>query len=247
MFSEAEYRQSASIDLFVEDNASSFETRSATWDAFRFSTGEIGPGAQGRVFDVSSMCAADRRRSESGRVFASLRCGCEQLYVPRGFAHGFYVLSDEAIISYKQTDFYDPASEAGALERRRVGIAWPLRMHRSYRRKMPRRRRSRPFPLRLEEYSLPGRHGEDAQPLRRRERIHSELLIDALRPAVVIEQNPSAGHEAIPEIFDGGAFGRRRIEIEVEICDAFGRDFAQRIRNQDPERFGRSENRQTCG
>lgn len=36
-----------------------------------------------------------------------------QIYIPRGFVHGFIVLSDEAEFLYKCSDFYDPASEHG--------------------------------------------------------------------------------------------------------------------------------------
>jgi len=38
-----------------------------------------------------------------------------QFYIPEGFAHGFYVLSDEAIFAYKCTDFYDPKGEGGLM------------------------------------------------------------------------------------------------------------------------------------
>ena len=50
-----------------------------------------------------------------------------QLYVPAGFAHGFLTLSDEAIVAYKQTAHFDPASEFRLRwDDPRVGIAWPL-------------------------------------------------------------------------------------------------------------------------
>ena len=38
-----------------------------------------------------------------------------QLFVPKGFAHGFSVLSDIAVVSYKCDEFFNPASEAGVL------------------------------------------------------------------------------------------------------------------------------------
>ena len=50
-----------------------------------------------------------------------------QFYVPPGFAHGFYVLSDYAIVLYKQTALYDPAQERAIGWRDpSVGIEWPL-------------------------------------------------------------------------------------------------------------------------
>lgn len=39
----------------------------------------------------------------------------KQFFVPRGFAHGFLVLEDETIFSYKCDNFYNKASEAGIL------------------------------------------------------------------------------------------------------------------------------------
>ena len=38
-----------------------------------------------------------------------------QLFIPRGFAHGFVVLSDEAIFSYKVDNYYEPTSEDGLM------------------------------------------------------------------------------------------------------------------------------------
>lgn len=49
-----------------------------------------------------------------------------QLWVPPGFAHGFCVLSEEALFAYKCTDYYSPASELGVLfSDPDLGIAWP--------------------------------------------------------------------------------------------------------------------------
>jgi dTDP-4-dehydrorhamnose 3,5-epimerase len=50
-----------------------------------------------------------------------------QLYVPEGFAHGFCVLSDTALVYYKCNDFYAPDSEGGILWcDPSVGINWPI-------------------------------------------------------------------------------------------------------------------------
>jgi dTDP-4-dehydrorhamnose 3,5-epimerase len=50
-----------------------------------------------------------------------------QLYIPEGFAHGFCVLSDTALFSYKCTDFYTPDDEGGLLwSDPDIGIEWPL-------------------------------------------------------------------------------------------------------------------------
>lgn len=51
----------------------------------------------------------------------------KMFYVPAGFAHGFLVLSDQAVFSYKCTDFYHPEDEGGILwNDPDIGIEWPL-------------------------------------------------------------------------------------------------------------------------
>ena len=49
-----------------------------------------------------------------------------QMLVPKGFAHGFLVLSDEAEFVYKCDDFYHPEDEGGIMwNDEEVGIVWP--------------------------------------------------------------------------------------------------------------------------
>jgi dTDP-4-dehydrorhamnose 3,5-epimerase len=50
----------------------------------------------------------------------------KQFYISEGFAHGFLVLSDTAVFSYKCTDFYHPGDEGGvAWNDPAIGIQWP--------------------------------------------------------------------------------------------------------------------------
>ena len=50
----------------------------------------------------------------------------QQLYMPDGFAHGFCVLSDFAIINYKCTSYYDPSLERGIIwNDPDLNIQWP--------------------------------------------------------------------------------------------------------------------------
>lgn len=50
-----------------------------------------------------------------------------QLWVPEGFAHGFYVMTDEAEFVYKCTDYYNPKAEHSLIwNDETVGIEWPL-------------------------------------------------------------------------------------------------------------------------
>jgi dTDP-4-dehydrorhamnose 3,5-epimerase len=82
---------------------------------------------RGVVFDV----AVDLRRSSAtfGQwVGAELSAeNKRQLWVPEGFAHGFYVLSEEAEFVYKCTNYYAPDHERTLLwNDAQVGIQWPL-------------------------------------------------------------------------------------------------------------------------
>ena len=89
--------------------------------------GKLVSAIVGEVFDV----AVDLRRSSPtfGRwVGVTLSSqNHRQIWVPPGFAHGFYVLSEWAEITYKVTDFYDPQGERTLIwNDPQVGITWPL-------------------------------------------------------------------------------------------------------------------------
>jgi dTDP-4-dehydrorhamnose 3,5-epimerase len=50
-----------------------------------------------------------------------------QFFIPRGFAHGFLVLSDEAIFTYKVDNVYAPQAEAGIRwDDPELNIQWPI-------------------------------------------------------------------------------------------------------------------------
>ena len=83
--------------------------------------------AGGTVFDV----AVDLRRSSTtfGRWVGTTLSeeNHHQLWIPPGFAHGFYVLSDHADLIYKCTEPYDAAGDrAVRWNDRDLAIAWPL-------------------------------------------------------------------------------------------------------------------------
>ena len=55
-----------------------------------------------------------------------------QLFVPRGFAHGFAVLSDVAVFQYKCDNFYHPEADAGIqLMDEELGIDWRIPFERA--------------------------------------------------------------------------------------------------------------------
>jgi dTDP-4-dehydrorhamnose 3,5-epimerase len=82
---------------------------------------------RGEVYDT----AVDLRRGSAtfGRYVGATLSEENQrmLFVPEGFAHGFYVLSEVAEFAYKCSDFYTPQHERGIIwNDPGVAIAWPL-------------------------------------------------------------------------------------------------------------------------
>jgi dTDP-4-dehydrorhamnose 3,5-epimerase len=81
----------------------------------------------GEIFDV---VADVRRDSPTFRRFVSANLSAEnfrQVFIPAGYAHGLLVLSDEAQVEYKVTDFYDPGGELTILwNDPELAIPWPV-------------------------------------------------------------------------------------------------------------------------
>ncbi len=114
---------------FVQDNES--KSKKGVLRGLHFQTnnpqGKLVRVIKGEVFDV----AVDvRKGSPTFGQWESVLLTAEnktQFYIPPGFAHGFMVLSDEAIFSYKCTTYYDPASDNGILwNDPAINIQWPL-------------------------------------------------------------------------------------------------------------------------
>jgi dTDP-4-dehydrorhamnose 3,5-epimerase len=81
----------------------------------------------GEIFDV----AVDLRKSSNtfGKWFGMILSAenKKQLWVPKGFAHGFLVLSESAECLYKTTNYYSPSHERSiAWNDSDIGVNWPL-------------------------------------------------------------------------------------------------------------------------
>ncbi|MCG3817840.1 dTDP-4-dehydrorhamnose 3,5-epimerase [Photobacterium damselae] len=114
---------------FVQDNHS--KSKKGILRGLHYQTentqGKLVRVVSGEVFDV----AVDIRKNSStfGKwvgVYLSAE-NKRQLWLPEGFAHGFYVTSDKAEFVYKCTDFYNPSAEHSILwNDPDIGIGWPL-------------------------------------------------------------------------------------------------------------------------
>ena len=115
---------------FVQDNESMSTygvLRGLHYQRGEYSQAKLVRVIKGRVLDV----AVDMRKSSPtfGKyVMAELSDENKiQLFIPRGFAHGFLVLSDEAVFTYKVDNVYVPQAEASVLySDKTIGIEWPI-------------------------------------------------------------------------------------------------------------------------
>ena len=115
---------------FIQDNESKSSygvLRGLHYQKGEFSQAKLVRVIKGRVIDV----AVDiRRSSPSFGKYVAAELSDEnkrQLFIPRGFAHGFLVLSDEAIFTYKVDNVYAPKYEASIRwNDETIGIDWPI-------------------------------------------------------------------------------------------------------------------------
>lgn len=115
---------------FIQDNESksSFGVlRGLHYQKGSLSQAKLVRVIKGKVLDV----AVDIRRSSptfGKHVMVELsEDNKRQFFIPRGFAHGFLVLSDEAVFTYKVDNPYAPEAEAGIRwDDPVVGIQWPI-------------------------------------------------------------------------------------------------------------------------
>lgn len=120
----------AGLDMvFVQDNQSCSTKGVLRGLHFQkeHTQGKLVRVVSGEVFDV----VVDIRKNSKtfGKWFGVVLSAEKKnmFYVPKGFAHGFYVLSETAEFFYKCTDFYDPSSEAGIpWNDKNIGIDWPI-------------------------------------------------------------------------------------------------------------------------
>jgi dTDP-4-dehydrorhamnose 3,5-epimerase len=130
-FRAADFSTAGVDTIFVQDNQA-MSARAGTVRGLHFQftphqQGKLVRVLRGSIFDV----AVDLRRGSPtfGKwVGATLTAeGGEQLYLPRGFAHGYCTLEDDTEIAYKCDAYYAPGSEGGIhFADPDIGIAWPV-------------------------------------------------------------------------------------------------------------------------
>ena len=130
-FNAREFAEKTGITVnFVQDNESKSRygvLRGLHYQLPPYTQSKLVRVVQGRVLDV----AVDIRKGSptfGQHVAAELTAeNHRQFFIPKGFAHGFSVLSDEAVFQYKCDEFYAPQSEGAiAWDDPDLGIDWQL-------------------------------------------------------------------------------------------------------------------------
>lgn len=115
---------------FVQDNESSSSKgilRGLHYQISPYSQAKLVRVIEGKVLDI---CLDIRKSSSTFGEYVAVELSSEnkyQLFVPHGFAHGFVVLSEKAIFSYKVDSYYAPNFERGiAFDDQDLSIDWQL-------------------------------------------------------------------------------------------------------------------------
>ena len=118
-YNSNQFKQVTGLDIdFVQDNQS--KSSYGVLRGLHFQTGKMAQAklvrvVQGKVLDI----VVDLRKDSEtfGKSFSIILDDIQhqQLFVPRGFAHGFITLSETSIFSYKCDNFYDGSSEGGII------------------------------------------------------------------------------------------------------------------------------------
>ena len=116
---------------FVQDNHS-FSAQKGTLRGLHY---QLNPMAQAKLLRVSRGAIFDvavdiRRGSPTYAKWVGVELTAEnarQLFIPRGFAHGFITLTDDVEVQYKADNFYAPTCDGNIRwDDPEIGVAWPL-------------------------------------------------------------------------------------------------------------------------
>ncbi|MDR2292477.1 MAG: dTDP-4-dehydrorhamnose 3,5-epimerase [Prevotellaceae bacterium] len=129
-FVQKEFEQKVCKTVFLQDNESKSSygvLRGLHYQLPPFAQAKLVRIIKGKVLDV----AVDiRKNSPTFGKYAAVELSEEnhlQLFIPRGFAHGFVVLSNETIFQYKCDNYYSPQNEGAVIwNDETVGIDWKI-------------------------------------------------------------------------------------------------------------------------
>lgn len=129
-YNQAEFIKNGIPNIFIQDNQSK-----SSYGVVRGLHCQLGESAQAKLVRVLSGTVLDvavdiRRDSATFGKYVAVELSDEnkrQLFVPRGFLHGFSVLSDTAVFAYKCDNLYNPSSEFGVrFDDADIGVDWRI-------------------------------------------------------------------------------------------------------------------------
>lgn len=131
-FNAKEFAGKTGLDVtFVQDNES--KSRRGVVRGLHF---QLPPYTQSKLVRVVEGTVVDvavdlRKDSPTFGKYEMVELTAEshrQLFIPKGFAHGFAVISDTAVFQYKCDEFYHPEAEGAiAWDDPQIGIEWPVK------------------------------------------------------------------------------------------------------------------------
>lgn len=118
-FNEKVFQQKTSLDIsFIQDNESKTKKnvlRGLHFQTFPYVQSKLVRVISGKILDV----AVDlRKNSSTFKKYFSIELSSKnkkQLFIPRGFAHGFISLKDDTIVNYKVDNFYSQEHDSGII------------------------------------------------------------------------------------------------------------------------------------
>lgn len=128
-YNKVRYDAAGVVADFVQDNESRSMkgvVRGLHWQAAPHTQAKLVRVVRGAVWDVAVDIRADSPTFGQHVAVVLSDANRRQLFIPRGFAHGFVVLEDDTLFSYKCDNAYCPSSERGLrFDDPALGITWP--------------------------------------------------------------------------------------------------------------------------
>ena len=129
MYNKERYVDNGIFPEFVQDNMS-FSTRGVLRGLHYqnpCAQGKLVQVLQGEVWDVAVDIRRDSAQFGKWTAVTLSSVNKRQIYIPPGFAHGFCVMSDAALLTYKCTNLYHPEYDCGIRwDDPAIGIHWPI-------------------------------------------------------------------------------------------------------------------------
>ena len=129
IYNKEQFSEAGLHMTFIQDNESKSSKGVLRGLHFqkKHSQGKLVRVTKGEVFDVAVDLRSDSPTYRQWEGVILSEENKKQFYIPKGFAHGFLVLSDEAVFNYKCTEFYAPEYDGGVMwNDPDINITWPL-------------------------------------------------------------------------------------------------------------------------